>query len=337
MNGIHRALSKRIVLTGLASLAIAGFAACGGASASVGDSILFSSHNNGEADIYVADGDGETTQLTIAGGDDRSAKWAPNRSQIAFLSLRNKTYDIWLMAPDGTGKREVFSDLGALASFEWSPDSRRIAFEIEKSGKRQIVVGDIESGETAPLTSENEDARLGSWSPNGEWIVYSLDGIDREGIYKGNPDGVNEIEVSVIPGSGPVWSPDGKRIVFMAELDGFQNLFVVPSDGGDEDNLTPNAENNFDPVWSRDGQQIAFVSDRDGNLEIYVIDSNGRNEQRLTSNRETDQYPSWSRRTNRIAFASDVDGDLDLFSMRPNGSDQRRITFDDRDMIDIDW
>ena len=338
MPRVHRNRYLRPLLTVISGVSLALTAACGGDGTTYSEYVSFTSTVNGEADIMlVSTEDAVVTRITNAGGDDRSAKWSPSRQEIAFISRRNNAYEIWVMGPDGTEKRKAFGNLGALTEFAWSPDSRRIAYEVESAGRRQIFVGVVETGDVAPLTAPGEDARLGGWSPDGDWVVYSVQGTERSGIYRDNPDGVNEIEVSAIPGANPQWSPNSRWIAFTAEVDGAQNIYVVPSGGGQENNITPNAGNNFDFTWSRDGERIAFVSDRDGNLEIYVIDASGRNERRLTNNRVDDQLPSWSRRTNRIAFASDVDGDPDVFTMRPDGSNQRRVTSDDSDVIDLDW
>jgi Tol biopolymer transport system component len=241
------------------------------------------------------------------------------------------------MNADGSEETELFSNLGAMSQFRWSPDSRRIAYEVVSGVRRQILVGDIESGESSPLTAAGEDARLGDWSPDGDWVVFTLAGNGRSGIYKGNPDGVNEIEVADIAGAAPSWSPNNRWISFEAIVDGFTNIFVVPADGGDETNLTGNAGNNWNARWSRDGNNLVFVSDRDGNEEVYVIDASGRNEARLTSNRVSDLAPSWSKRTNKIAFASDSNGQFGLFTMRPDGSDQRRVGTGSREVADVDW
>lgn len=333
---------KKIGLALTATAAMAAFACSSGVPEP--ETVVFTSRagtgpeSSTRSDIYITRSAEEPpVRLTLAGNQDLSPKWAPNRTQIAFLSQRNGDYEIWITNSTGGDKRAVFTGLGAATRFEWAPDSRRIAYEISNQGRRQIFVGEVATGESTPLTAVEESAHLGSWSPDGDWLVYTLITEERSGIYKGNPKGVNEIEVSSSVGKDPRWSPNGRWIVFTADIDGSQNLVIVPSGSGDETNLTPTAGNNGSPVWSPDSERIAFVSDRDGNAEIYLIDSDGRNEKRLTSNRSDDVAPSWSRRTNRIAFMSDVDGDFDLFTMRPDGSNQRRLTTDDRDIIDLDW
>ena len=95
----------------------------------------------------------------------------------------------------------------------------------------------------------------------------------------------------------PMWSPDGKRIVFYSNRNAPARprwqIFVVNADGSNE-TLLPGTNEDFRPVWSPDGRRIAFDSYRDGNHEIYVAKSDGSNPIRLTNAPDYDSAPRWS-------------------------------------------
>jgi dipeptidyl aminopeptidase/acylaminoacyl peptidase len=59
-------------------------------------------------------------------------------------------------------------------------------------------------------------------------------------------------------------APDGKTIVFVGNLSGRRNLWLVPSDGGWPTQLTVSDQRQIDPKWSPDGKWISFESDHDG-------------------------------------------------------------------------
>ncbi|MDD7461082.1 MAG: S41 family peptidase [Prevotellaceae bacterium] len=85
--------------------------------------------------------------------------------------------------------------------------------------------------------------------------------------------------------TNPLWmrhcaiSPDGKTIAFSYKGD----IFTVPVDGGNAQQLTSNAAYDAYPVWSKDGNTLAFASAREGSLDVYSISRWGGEPQRLTT------------------------------------------------------
>ena len=80
------------------------------------------------------------------------------------------------------------------------------------------------------LTTVKAD-EVGQWSPNGEYLLFTVHTGDRKGIYKRNPDGVNEERLTTESDSTPIWSPDSKRIAFISVRDGNKEIYVMNSDG----------------------------------------------------------------------------------------------------------
>src|SRR5438876_1033355 len=55
------------------------------------------------------------------------------------------------------------------------------------------------------------------------------------------------------------WSPDGKTIVFVSNITGRNNLWLVPADGGWPTQLTVSDQLKAHPIWSRDGKYIVYT------------------------------------------------------------------------------
>ncbi len=73
-------------------------------------------------------------------------------------------------------------------------------------------------------------------------------------------------------GSGPDWSPDGRRIAFDSDRDGNFEVYAMNADGSGVTRLTVRDAHDVGPAWSPDGRRIAFHSNReDGNWDIYVM------------------------------------------------------------------
>ena len=233
------------------------------------------------------------------------------QAQIAFVSKRDGNLEIYVMDADGGNQRNLTNNLGRDIFPSWSPDGKRIVFISNRDG--------------------HVDA-IGGW-PTSEIYVMDADG--------GNPQNLTNDRND---DRSPSWSPDGKRIAFTSERDGFRKDFVITSeiyvmdaDGGNPQNLTNDRNDDGYPSWSPDGKRIVFSSGRDGHFigefgitsEIYVMDADGGNQQRLTENRQYDGKPSWSPDGERIAFMSDRKGDFEnyeIYVMGTDGGNLQRLT-----------
>ena len=165
---------------------------------------------------------------------------------------------------------------------------------------------------------------------------------DRDGnaeIYVMDADGDNPRRLTNNRGAdnSPSWAPDGKRIAFSARREGhFENdfgityeIYVMDVDGGNEQRLTENRNNDWNSSWSPDGKRIAFESDRKGdvvNWDIYVMAVDGGNLQRLTENRVSDSSPSWSPDGKRIAFVSYRDENTEIYVIDADGGNEQNLT-----------
>src|SRR5437879_580455 len=65
--------------------------------------IVFSSHRNGQYDIYTMNPDGSDVRQLTNGGDNRSPKWSPDGTRIAWAGLsKDDKIDLFVMSADGS-------------------------------------------------------------------------------------------------------------------------------------------------------------------------------------------------------------------------------------------
>jgi Tol biopolymer transport system component len=68
----------------------------------------------------------------------------------------------------------------------------------------------------------------------------------------------------------PIWSPDGRRLVFASSRNGPQNLFEKALSGGTETLLMASDQPTYPEDWSRDGRFIVYVSPM-GGRGIWIL------------------------------------------------------------------
>jgi WD40-like Beta Propeller Repeat len=126
--------------------------------------------------------------------------------------------------------------------------------------------------------------------------------------------------------NSPVWSPDGKKIAFTTERDGFPEIYTMNPDGNSPTRLTNNGAIDDQPNWSPDSTKIAFASERDGNFEIYTMNADGSSQTRRTTVSGLDEDPAWSPDGTKIVFQSLRDGNEEIYTMNADGTGQTRRT-----------
>jgi len=89
-------------------------------------------------------------------------------------------------------------------------------------------------------------------------------------------------------------SAANRRIVFVSDRDGNNEIYIMNIEGSKLSNLTESSGNDIYPSFSQDEQKIIFSSDCDGNSEIYMMNADGSEQVNLTNNPASDGTPSFS-------------------------------------------
>jgi TolB protein len=91
-----------------------------------------------DTDIFVApaiftmapDGTDVRQVSSARGGSDLQPSWSADGSRLAFTSIRNEDWGVWVVNADGSDEHRILGGVGAWFVFEadWSPDGELIAF-----------------------------------------------------------------------------------------------------------------------------------------------------------------------------------------------------------------
>jgi TolB protein len=130
----------------------------------------------------------------------------------------------------------------------------------------------------------------------------------QENIYVIASDG-SDVQLLVLNGSFPHWSPDGGQIAF-TRREKNTDIYLVDADGSNERVLVSGSEDDYYPRWSPAGTRLTFVSGDFGAEGIHVIDANGSNLRNLTNREGQHSVPDWSPDGRRIVFVSRLEDSI---------------------------
>jgi Tol biopolymer transport system component len=142
-----------------------------------------------------------------------------------------------------------------------SPDGRRLAIVLRRSGKLLLQILSADGAEVKPIAETLGMQGSASWSPDGKWIVTGANDATGPGLFKIPIDGGAPVRLVAAPALNPVWSPDGRLIVYAgAEVASTLPLLAVSPDG---------ASVELPPIRLRGwGERVRFVPD--GKALVYM-------------------------------------------------------------------
>jgi TolB protein len=125
----------------------------------------------------------------------------------------------------------------------------------------------------------------------------------------------------------PALSPDGSRLAFASDRDGFWDIYLLDLQTGGTQRLTDTPQYDSSPSWSPDLAWIAYETYEGGNLEIAIYSLADPNQAPivLTDHPAADTAPAWGPNGRQIAFVSSRSGENDIWLADLDRTDASRF------------
>ena len=245
--------------------------------------------------------------------------WSPDGNWFVFQATRGGKTDIWSLGPGRSP--EVFARASPVPTQISHGQINSLAPAFSPDGKKLFVIGQQLRGELQHYDSGSRDfvpylngisADFAEFSRDGHWLLYVA--FPEGTLWRSKADGSERLQLTFAPLQTmfPHWSPDGNRILFHGLGGGRDEVYIIPTQGGEP---VPVAQNSgrqiMNESWSPDGNSIMysdypFFAEDPSKVKIHVLD--------LKSKRVTDLpgsdgnfAPAWSP-DGRYAAASSVRG-----------------------------
>jgi dipeptidyl aminopeptidase/acylaminoacyl peptidase len=231
----------------------------------------------------------------------------------------------------------------------------------------------VRKGETkrTALTSAAYSHREASVSPDGKWIAFIADAqLRSDSLVAAINDSIgrlpydkardeaprNDDDLYVIPAaggapkkvaalqgneSGIAWTPDSKRIAFIAQPSRYKNkaLWIIDAAGGAPQNLTNGWQYEPTAIDVLANGEIAMTAELGGRNALLIVNPKNGQMREAVGGRRSIRGWSWDEKKSKVAFvATSVSKPTELFIADWDGKNERKLTaFNDKLNAEIGW
>jgi hypothetical protein len=168
--------------------------------------------------------------------------WSPDGKQLAFIVFQKGDNRIALLDIESRRitKRLKVEGTGTISNLSWSPDGSKITFSGMYGGRSDLFIIDLDTQDVMKLTDDRYAVLHPAWSPDGSKIAFVTDrteftdfdkltyGRKQIALYHLQDGTIETLDIfKNTLHTNPQFSPDGSSIFFIANPDGYSNIYQI--------------------------------------------------------------------------------------------------------------
>jgi dipeptidyl aminopeptidase/acylaminoacyl peptidase len=302
-------------------------------------------------------GGGEAEQLTNTVQDVNAFEWSPAGERVVLVLQDASPEDLEAAKKKEEGKADE-EQKEKTRTRPWVID--RLHFKEDEIGyldrrRTHLYVFNLTDGKVKQITFGDYDDSEPAWSPDGKSIAFTSnrsadpDSNFNSDIWVVSVDGddaakaLRQITTSPAEDLMPAWSPDGKTIAFVTQIDpklfwyATYHLAVVAASGGEPRVLTKNLDREVSaPRFSPDGRWIYFIAEDEGTQNLLRVAPSGGEITRPIAGRRKVEFYSISHDGTLAATLSSPNLPDEAYLLPANGVLRRLSNVNDEAIAGIE-
>lgn len=271
-----------------------------------GKKILYISNRDDYFDVFIKDVEtGEVIDKLVSGNASPDYEelhlltpglcWSSNGRKVA-ISVKSGSKDaIYIIDVNSYDATELPLKFDGIFSVQWSPTSNKLALRGDNAKQSDIYIYDLTMKKLQRVTNDLFSDLEPRWSSDGSKIYFTSDrgsytdpnsipvdfdmidyDYNQKDIYVYDLNTATIQRFTDIPNateSSLVMSEDGKKVLYISDRNGINNIWLRDLETGKERPIT----NSLDPIAhltiSKDGKRIAFNAFNQGGYDIFYMEN----------------------------------------------------------------
>jgi TolB protein len=195
-----------------------------------------------------------------------------------------------------TGSRELISSgKGINGAPSFSPDGRKMALTLSKSGNPEIYIRDMATGRLQQITQHWSIDTEPVWAPDGRYVYFTSDRGGRPQIYRVSPGGGSPERVTLEGdyNARASVSPDGRKIA-VAQGRGNEYRIAVWDIKTERFTILTPGKLDESPSFAPNGSMILYATREGTRGVLSAVSADGNVRQRLILSEGDVREPAWS-------------------------------------------